>query len=98
MGIEEVLIAPRSPWQNPYIERLIGSLRRECLDHVIVLNERHLMHVLRTYLAYYHRWRTHLALDKDCSQPRPVHPPEHGKVIAIPEVSGLHYHYERRAA
>jgi putative transposase len=98
IGIEEVLIAPRSPWQNPYIERLIGSLRRECLDHVIVLNERHLMHVLRTYLAYYHRWRTHLALDKDCPQPRPVHPPEHGKVIAIPEVGRLHYHYERRAA
>jgi putative transposase len=98
MGIEEVLIAPRSPWQNPYIERLIGSLRRECLDHVIVLNERHLTHVLWTYLAYYHRWRTHLALDKDCPQPRPVHPSEHSKVIAIPEVGGLHHHYERRAA
>jgi putative transposase len=98
IGIEEVLIAPRSPWQNPYIERLIGSLRRECLDHVIVLNERHLTHVLWTYLAYYHRWRTHLALDKDCPQPRPVHPSEHSKVIAIPEVGGLHHHYERRAA
>jgi putative transposase len=98
MGIEEVLIAPRSPWQNPYIERLIGSLRRECLDHVILLHERHLMRVLQTYLAYYHRWRTHLALNKDCPQPRPVHPPEQGKVIAIPEVGGLHHHYERGAA
>jgi putative transposase len=98
IGIEEVPIARRSPWQNPYIARLIGSLRRECLDHVIVLNERHLMRVLQTYLADYHRWRTHLALDKNCPQPRLVHPPEHGKVIAIPEVGGLHHHYERRAA
>jgi putative transposase len=98
MGIEEVIIAPRAPWQNPYVERFIGSIRRECLDHVIVLNERHLMRVLQTYLAYYHRWRTHLALDQDCLQPRPVHPPEQGKVIAIPEVGGLHHHYERRAA
>jgi transposase InsO family protein len=98
MGIEEVLIAPRSPWQNPYSERLIGSLRREGLDHVIVLNERHLMHVLQTYLAYYHRWRTHLALDMDCPELRAVHSPEQGKMIAIPEVGGLHHHYERRAA
>jgi putative transposase len=98
MGIEEVLIGPRSPWQNPYIERLIGSLRRECLDHVIVLHERHLKRVLQTYLTYYRRWRTHLALDKVCPEPPPVHPPEHGKVIAIPEVGGLHHHYERRAA
>ena len=98
MGIEEVLIAPRSPWQNPYVERLIGSIRRECLDHVIVLNERYLMCVLQTYLAYYHRWRTHLALDMNCLEPCPVHSPEQGKVIGIPEVGGLHHHYERRAA
>ncbi|MGH8067525.1 MAG: integrase core domain-containing protein [Candidatus Entotheonellia bacterium] len=98
MGIEEVVIAPQSPWQNPYVERLIGSIRCECLDHVVVLNERHLTRVLQVYLAYYHRWRTHLALDMDCPEPRPVHSPEHGKVIAIPEVGGLHHHYERRAA
>jgi putative transposase len=98
MGIEEVVIAPQSPWQNPYVARLIGSIRRECLDHLVVLNERHLTRVLRAYLAYYHRWRTHLALDMDCPEPRPVHSPEHGKVIAISEVGGLHHHDERRAA
>jgi putative transposase len=98
MGIEEVVIAPQSPWQNPYVERLIGSIRRECLDHLIVLNERHLTRVLQAYLAYDHRWRMHLALDMDCPEQRPVHPPEQGKVIATPEVDGLHHHYERRAA
>jgi putative transposase len=98
MGLEEVVIAPQSPWQNPYVERLIGSIRRECLDHLVVLNERHLTRVLQAYLAYYHRWRTHLALDMDCPEPRPVHAPEQGKVIVIPEVGGLHHHYERRAA
>jgi putative transposase len=72
MGIEEVMIAPRSPRQNPYMERLIGSIRRECLDHVIVLNERHLQHLLAHYFAYYHRWRTHLSLAMDCPEPRPI--------------------------
>ena len=67
MGIEEVVIAPRSPWQNPYVERLIGSIRRECLDHVIVLHERHLRRLLTDYFHYYHRWRTHLALDDGLS-------------------------------
>jgi putative transposase len=98
MGIEEAKIAPWSPWQNPYGERLIGSLRRECLDHIIVLNERHLKRLLITYVSYYHRFRTHLSLTMDCPEPRPVHPPEYGKVIAVPEVGGLHHHYERRAA
>jgi putative transposase len=98
MGIEETLIAPRSPWQNPYVERLIGSIRRECLDHVIVLNERHLRWLLTEYFRYYHRWRTHLSLAMDCPEPRPVQPPEHGRVIAVPEVGGLHQHYERRVA
>jgi putative transposase len=98
MGIEEVLIAPRSPWQNPYVERLIGSIRRECLDHVIVLHERHLTHILASYFAYYHRFRTHLALAMDCPEPRPVHVPDEGRVVAVPEVGGLHHHYERRAA
>ena len=65
MGIEEVITAPRSPWQNPYVERVIGTLRRECLDHVIILNERHLQRILGSYLDYYHGSRTHLSLGKD---------------------------------
>ncbi len=75
IGIHEVTTAPRSPWQNPYVERLIGTLRRECLDHVVVLNETHLLRLLRAYLAYYHAARTHLALDKDAPEPRPVERP-----------------------
>ena len=98
IGIEEVTIAPRSPWQNPYCERLIGSIRRDVLDHVIVLNERHLRRVLTAYISYYHRFRTHLSLNMDCPQPRAVEPPEIGKVRALPEVGGLHHHYERQAA
>jgi putative transposase len=98
MGIEEVLIAPCSPWQNPYVERLIGSIRRECLDHVIVLNEHHLRRILTGYFAYYHTWRTHLALEMDSPERRPVQPPERGRVLVVPEVGGLHHHYERQAA
>jgi hypothetical protein len=98
MGIEEVLIAPRSPWQNPYVERLIGSIRRDLLNHVIVLNEAHLRRLLTVYSMYYLRFRTHLSLDMDCPEPRPVAPPEVGEVIEVPEVGGLHPHYERRAA
>ena len=98
MGIEEVVIAPRSPWQNPYVERLIGSIRRECLDHVIVLHERHLRRLLTRYIQYYHRWRTHQALAMDCPVPRPVQRPEAGSIREVPEVGGLHHHYERRAA
>ena len=96
--ITEVLIAPRSPWQTPYVERLIGSVRRECLDHVIVLGEAHLRRVLRAYFAYYQRSRTHLSLDKDAPNPRDVQPPAMGEVIELPEVGGLHHRYERRAA
>jgi putative transposase len=98
MGIEEVLIAPRSPWQNPYVERVIGSIRRDMLDHVIVLNEPPLRRLLTDYLAYYHGFRTHLSLAMDCPVSRAVEPPEAGEVIAVPEVGGLHHHYERRAA
>lgn len=98
MGIEEVLIASRSPWQNPFVERLIGSIRRECLDHVVVFHERHLQHILASYLAYYHRWRTHLSLAMDCPEPRPVSPPTRGRVIAVPEVGGFHHHYEWQQA
>lgn len=98
MGIEEVLTAPRSPWQNPFAERLVGSIRRECLDHVIVWNERSLRRTLHNYRAYYQRSRTHLALSKDTPEPREVEPPERGRVVAIPQVGGLHHRYQRRAA
>ena len=98
MGIEQVLSAPRSPWQNPYVERLIGTLRRDCLDHVIALNERHLRRVIGRYLAYYHDWRTHLSLSMDAPNPRFVHPQAQGRVVAFPEVGGLHHHFERLAA
>ena len=98
MGIDEVLTAPRSPWQNPYVERVIGSIRRECLDHVIVLSERHLRRGLHSYLDYYHESRTHLSLNKDSPVPRPIQPAETGKVIAFPQVGGLHHRYERLAA
>ena len=98
MGIEEVLISPRSPWQNPYVERLIGSIRRDCLDHVIVLHERPLRRLLTSDFSYDHAWRTHRALDMDAPIPRPVHPPALGPVREVPEVGGLHHHYERRIA
>ncbi len=98
MGINEVLTAPGSPWQNAYVERVIGSIRRECLDHVVVLSERHLQRMLSSYFDYYHRSRTHLALEKDCPEPRPVHQPSAGKIIAFPQVGGLHLRCERLAA
>jgi putative transposase len=98
MGIEEVLTAPHSPWQNPFAERLIGSIRRECLNHVLVLSERHLRRRLTRYLAYYHQARTHLALDKDTPDLRPVERPEAGKIVQLPEVGGLHHRYLRQAA
>ena len=98
MGIEDVLTAPRCPWQNPFVERVIGSLRRECLDHVIVWNERALRRHLQRYLTYYHEWRTHLSLDKDAPVHRAAQPPACGTIVAVPHVGGLHHHYERRAA
>jgi transposase InsO family protein len=96
LGIEEVVSAPRSPWQNPYVERLIGSIRRECTDHVIVLGERHLRLVLKSYFAYYNRSRTHLSLASEAPVSRSVE--MSGTVIAIPEVGGLHHRYSRLAA
>jgi transposase InsO family protein len=96
MGITEVITAARSPWQNAYVERLIGSIRRECLDQVVVFNERHLLRVLSSYVDYYHRSRTHLSLAKDCPEVRPEM--WRGKIIAIPQVGGLHHRYERLAA
>jgi transposase InsO family protein len=98
MGIEDVLTAWRSPWQNPFVERVIGSLRRECLDHMIVWNERSLRRYLQQYLVYYHESRTHLSLDKDSPVPRCVHPPTGGPIVQVPHLGGLHHHYERRAA
>jgi len=98
MLIAEVLTAPRSPWQNPFVERVIGTIRRELLDHVIVLNEGHLRRRLRSYLRYYHGSRTHLALEKDAPEPRAVEPPAQGRVLALPQVGGLHRRYIRRAA
>jgi len=98
MGIKQVLSAPRSPWQRAYVERLIGTLRRECLDHVIVFNETSLYRHVKSFLAYYHESRTHLSLAKDAPESRPVQRPEIGRIAAIPEVGGLHHRYERRAA
>jgi putative transposase len=98
MGITEVITAAHSPWQNAYVERVIGSIRRECLDHLVIFNERHLRRVLSTYVDYYHRTRTHLSLDKDCPDPRPIMRPRIGKVTAIAQVGGLHHRYERLAA
>ncbi|MFZ0468582.1 MAG: integrase core domain-containing protein [Thiogranum sp.] len=98
LGIEEVLTAPRSPWQNAFAERVIGSIRRDCLDHAIVLNERHLERILTGYFDYYHRWRTHLSLGMDSPETRSVQPPALGKAVQFPEIGGLHHHYERLAA
>ena len=97
MGIDEVVIAPRSPWQNPFAERVVGSIRRECLDYVIVLNEAHLLRILHSYLCYYHDSRTHLSLDRNAPNPRHVEPRSRGKVVAIPQVDGLHHRYTRAA-
>ncbi len=98
MQIAEVLTAPRSPWQSPYVERLIGSVRRECLDQVIVLSEESLRRILRSYVSYYHDSRCHLSLDKDSPVTREVQSPNMGTVVEIPRVGGLHHRYERRAA
>jgi transposase InsO family protein len=98
MGIREVLSTPRSPWQRAYVERVIGSIRRECLDHVIVFQESSLRRTLDSYLDYYHRSRTHLSLGKDSPEPRSIQPPGMGCVVAISQVGGLHHRYERRAA
>jgi putative transposase len=98
MAIEEVLTAPGAPWQNAFVERFIGSARRECFDHVIVFSEAGLRRVMALYCAYYERSRTHLSLDKDPPIHRRVMPPGDGAVVAIPEVGGLHHRYERRAA
>jgi transposase InsO family protein len=98
MGIREVLTAPLSPWQNPFAERLIGSIPRECLDHVLVLSEGHLRRILARSFAYYHCARPHIALDKDAPDVRPIEPAEAVSIVKIPEVGGLHHRYVPRAA
>ena len=95
MGIRDRPIAPRSPWQNGHVERLIGSIRRECLDHVLILGEAHLRQVLRAYADYYNRIRTHLSLEKDAPLGRPVQVA--GSIRAIPLLGGLHHEYVRMA-
>ena len=97
LNIEVVVTAPRSPWQNPHVERLIGSMRRELLDHVLVLGERHLHRLLSLYFAYYHQARPHMGLGHNAPEPRAVEPPERGRVVAEPIVGGLHYRYRRCA-
>jgi putative transposase len=98
LDIREVVIAPRSPWQNAYAERVIGSIRRECLDHIVVIGERHLLGILSKYVDYYNGTRTHLSLAKDAPEPRRVQPPSQGRVVEVPRVGGLHHEYLRRAA
>jgi len=98
LEVEQVTTAPRSPWQNPYCERLIGSIRRECLDQIVVLSEQHLRRIFRSYVVYYHASRTHRSLGNDCPDPRAVEPPQMGPVIVFPQVGGLHHRYARRVA
>jgi transposase InsO family protein len=97
MQIEEVITAPHSPWQNPYAERVIGSVRRDCLDHVIVLSEAHLRRILKEYFHYYYNFRPHLSLEKNSPVPRELESPPKGKLIAVPLVGGLHHCYRRAA-
>ena len=97
MGIREVLTAPRAPWQNPFVERVIGSIRRDCLDHFLILNETHLYRLLRAYVVYYNAVRPHQALDNNSPQPRDIDPPPGGRIIAFPQVGGLHHRYQRAA-
>ena len=97
IGIREILTAPQSPWQNPYAERVIGSIRRECLDHLIVLNEDHLRKILMEYVLYYNASRPHLSLERNAPVPRSVEAPALGAVVSVPQVGGLHHLYTRAA-
>ena len=98
MDIEEVLTAPRSPWQNPYSERLNGSIGRECLDQVIIFSEANLRRVLTKYFEYYNYYRVHQSPEMDAPEGRETHVIERGNVVPIPHLGRLHHHYERRAA
>ena len=98
LGIEQLRTAPRSPWQNAYAERWVGTLRRELLDHMIVLGERHLLHLVRQHVAYYNEDRPHMSLAGDAPVTRAVEQKDFGKIVALPRVGGLHHRYVRRAA
>jgi transposase InsO family protein len=98
LGSEDLVTAPASPWQNPYAERVIGSIRRELLDHVVVLNERHLRRLLSGYVAYYHRWRLHRSLDMDAPNRRAERLAKPNSVAEFPACRGLHHYYIPRAA
>ncbi len=98
LGIDEVVTVRASPWQNAYVERLIGTLRRELFDHVIVLNERHLKRLMSSYLEYYHPWRTHQSLDRDAPDGRPVRAGKPCNIVEFPAVHGLHHIYLPKAA
>ena len=93
IGIRDRPAAPRSPWQNAYAERLVGSIRRECLDHIIVLGEAHLRRILKAYASYYNNARTHLSLRKDAPFPRSIE--RTGRITSIPILGGLHHQYSR---
>lgn len=98
MGIKDLPTAPGSPWQNPIAERVIGTLRRECLDRVIALSEGHLRRLIKEYLGYYHQSRNHLSLNKDAPIPRAIESRSDGNVVAFPVLGGLHHRYTRMAA
>jgi len=96
LDFEEVIFAPRSPWEDWYAERVIGSIRRECTDHVIAFSERHRLRLLREYVASYDESRPHMSLEGSSPVPRPVEPK--GEIIATPVLGGLHHRYGRSAA
>lgn len=99
MGVKQIRTSFRSPWQNAYCERVIGTIRRDCTDHIIVLNETHLKRILRQYVDdYYNVSRTHLSLGKDCPEPRAVELPSGGEIVEMPVLGGLHHRYHRRVA
>ena len=98
LNIQDVPTAPRSPWQNAYAERVIGSIRRELLNHLIILGERHLRRIFWRYVDYYNETRTHLSLAKDTPDGRQIQRPDHGRVFELKRVGGLHHEYIRRAA
>jgi transposase InsO family protein len=97
LGVRQIRIAPRSPWQNGHAERWVGTLRRELLDHLIVLGERYLLRLVRQHVAYYNEDRPHMSLDRDAPVARAVEPPNAGEVVALPRVGGLHHRYSRAA-
>ena len=98
LGLTQVTTAFRSPWQNPFAERWIGGLRRDCLDHLIAVNERQLRRVINSYIRYFHADRTHLGLEKDTPISRVIEPANDAKIVALPRFGGLHHHYSREQA